>query len=315
MKEEKTISAQSTDQNDFRQSQASSLDTAKRALAILEQQVAGHTSLTIPPDLQIKLEDKRREVANLERLAAKSPDNFKSEQLQIDDEDSGKPLPRVILQLGCIFLLVIGTAFTTILVMGTLGFIFWDDILAKEIESINATQTALANSSSSNPKTLTPTMGLSTRVPRGTLTPTYGSDVFFDDFEDGIDPAWQTTCKWIVSNGVPIIAELDRDNCKNMLLIGDSTWTRFAVEFDWVDEMDRYDRINEFGVSFGYGNPYYHYIYISHGHYCFVTKNFTDHTENIPGSQSDCVDVSPSHFRIEINASGVRLFVNDRKIN
>jgi hypothetical protein len=47
---------------------STSLVTARRALGILEQQAAGHTSLTIPAHLQIELEDKRREVADLEKL-------------------------------------------------------------------------------------------------------------------------------------------------------------------------------------------------------------------------------------------------------
>ena len=43
------------------------LQTARRSLAILERQAAGYTSLTIPAPLQIELEDKRRQVAALER--------------------------------------------------------------------------------------------------------------------------------------------------------------------------------------------------------------------------------------------------------
>ena len=43
------------------------LDTAKRALAILENQAAGYTSLTHPAHLKIELEDKRKEVAQLEQ--------------------------------------------------------------------------------------------------------------------------------------------------------------------------------------------------------------------------------------------------------
>lgn len=42
------------------------LETARRALQHLEAQAAGHGSLAIPPHLQIQLEDKRREVAELE---------------------------------------------------------------------------------------------------------------------------------------------------------------------------------------------------------------------------------------------------------
>ena len=50
------------------------LENARRALAILERQAAGFTSLSLPVPLQIELEDKRREVADLEaRLSAAAP--------------------------------------------------------------------------------------------------------------------------------------------------------------------------------------------------------------------------------------------------
>lgn len=42
------------------------LTMARRALAILEEQAAGYTALTIPTHLRIELEEKRREVAELE---------------------------------------------------------------------------------------------------------------------------------------------------------------------------------------------------------------------------------------------------------
>lgn len=49
------------------------LTTAKAILAVLQQQAAGYTSLTIPAHLQVQLEDKRKEVASLEaRLAQQS---------------------------------------------------------------------------------------------------------------------------------------------------------------------------------------------------------------------------------------------------
>ncbi len=48
-------------------SDARALEMARRALSILEQQAAGYTSLTMPVHLRIQLEDKRAEVAALER--------------------------------------------------------------------------------------------------------------------------------------------------------------------------------------------------------------------------------------------------------
>lgn len=45
---------------------SNALTMARRALAILEEQAAGYTALTIPTHLKIELEEKRREVAELE---------------------------------------------------------------------------------------------------------------------------------------------------------------------------------------------------------------------------------------------------------
>ena len=43
------------------------LEQSRRALAVLEEQAAGYTSLTMPAHLQLELEDKRQEVAGLEQ--------------------------------------------------------------------------------------------------------------------------------------------------------------------------------------------------------------------------------------------------------
>ena len=67
------------------QSQQQALKNAKRALVILERQVAGYTSLTIPAPLQIQLEDKREEIVHLEnnlKLTLQLSDNSNSELLQ-----------------------------------------------------------------------------------------------------------------------------------------------------------------------------------------------------------------------------------------
>lgn len=58
-------------QGDFPSTSESPLATAQRALALLEKQAAGYTSLTIPPHLQIELEDKRKEVAQLTAATAR----------------------------------------------------------------------------------------------------------------------------------------------------------------------------------------------------------------------------------------------------
>jgi hypothetical protein len=44
------------------------LEMAKRTLAILEEQASGFTKLTLPAHLQIELEEKRREVEQLEKM-------------------------------------------------------------------------------------------------------------------------------------------------------------------------------------------------------------------------------------------------------
>jgi hypothetical protein len=49
------------------------LTRARRTLAILEEQAAGYTALTIPAHLKIELEEKRREVADLARLTQSTP--------------------------------------------------------------------------------------------------------------------------------------------------------------------------------------------------------------------------------------------------
>jgi len=66
------------------ESQQRTLENARRTLAILEQQAAGYTTLTIPAHLKIELEDKRREIAELEnalRSATLSSDYLKPELL------------------------------------------------------------------------------------------------------------------------------------------------------------------------------------------------------------------------------------------
>ena len=69
--------------------QQSTLGAAKRSLVILEHEAAGFTSLTIPPALQIQLEDKRKEVGKLEdelRLAVQSSNSTRPELLPIDTD-------------------------------------------------------------------------------------------------------------------------------------------------------------------------------------------------------------------------------------
>ena len=69
----------------FIQSQKQAIEITKHALAILEQQAAGYTSLTMPVHLQIELDDKRKELARLEdalSLVLQSSDHSTPEQLR-----------------------------------------------------------------------------------------------------------------------------------------------------------------------------------------------------------------------------------------
>lgn len=80
--------------SDLIQSLTRALENARRTLAILEAQAAGYTSLTIPPHLQVELEDKRKEVAQLEadlKSARQSPDSGQSEQLRAGDKTVAAP--------------------------------------------------------------------------------------------------------------------------------------------------------------------------------------------------------------------------------
>ena len=52
------------------------LTIARQALVILEKQGAGYTSLTIPVHLKMDLEEKREEVANLEKKLSESGKRF-----------------------------------------------------------------------------------------------------------------------------------------------------------------------------------------------------------------------------------------------
>ena len=60
--------------NDDREALERTLNRARQALALLEERAAGYTTLTIPVDLFIELDEKRKEVARLEARLAGSAD-------------------------------------------------------------------------------------------------------------------------------------------------------------------------------------------------------------------------------------------------
>ncbi len=71
----------------------SPLANAERVLRILETKAAAYTSVTIPPTLQIELEDKRKEVEDLKKMAYSVPGKFASETLPSGMEKTGKLSP------------------------------------------------------------------------------------------------------------------------------------------------------------------------------------------------------------------------------
>jgi len=58
--------------NEEREQRKRILDRSRRALSHMEEQAAGYTTLTIPTDLKLNLEDKRKEVAELEQKLEES---------------------------------------------------------------------------------------------------------------------------------------------------------------------------------------------------------------------------------------------------
>ena len=54
------------------------LEMARRSLAILEEQVAGHTALSLPVELRINIENKYEEIARLEDALHSSPNYYRS---------------------------------------------------------------------------------------------------------------------------------------------------------------------------------------------------------------------------------------------
>ncbi|MBN1922971.1 MAG: hypothetical protein JW892_17115 [Anaerolineae bacterium] len=74
---------------------ASALENARRALAILERQTAGFTSLSTPVSLQIELEDKREEVADLERRLNNAGFTENSSTPKAETHDAGSAYQNV----------------------------------------------------------------------------------------------------------------------------------------------------------------------------------------------------------------------------
>ena len=62
--------------------------------------------------------------------------------------------------------------------------------------------------------------------------PTPGEVLFFDDFEDGIDPAWQKTAGWEVDNGVLVHESRGGAIGARLYLQMGTGWTNYIVEVD-----------------------------------------------------------------------------------
>jgi hypothetical protein len=80
-------------------------------------------------------------------------------------------------------------------------------------------------------------------VPLPTLANTDFSTFFFDDFEDGIDPAWNAPASWRTTNGQAMA-----NVCGSTLLIGNAGWSNFSAEVD-VDSPGA-----QVAVTLGYGS-------------------------------------------------------------
>lgn len=73
--------------------ESGALKMARRKLAILEQQAAGYTALSIPAHLQIELEEARAEVARLEGRAEVARQEVPLLAVRIQEPDTAVPLP------------------------------------------------------------------------------------------------------------------------------------------------------------------------------------------------------------------------------
>jgi len=68
-------------------------------------------------------------------------------------------------------------------------------------------------------------------------TPPPGTVLFFDDFEDGADPAWKPESvaqgQWVVKDGAYTIENAPED-APLRTFVGDSTWRGYSIEVDIV---------------------------------------------------------------------------------
>jgi len=60
--------------------------------------------------------------------------------------------------------------------------------------------------------------------------PTPSADLFYDDFEDGLDPAWSTTPGWRVSTGILWRAYTASHDSGNTYVTSGMDWTDYTVE-------------------------------------------------------------------------------------
>jgi len=117
-------------------------------------------------------------------------------------------------------------------------------VLSTATFELLATETQLVATTAAPTETIPPT---ETPPPSDTPFPSSvptESPTFFDDFADGLDPAWSVVFgKPVVSNETLVASEL------TVLTVGDPTWTDYQVEFDVV--MNRFtcdDRASFLGV-------------------------------------------------------------------
>lgn len=103
--------------------------------------------------------------------------------------------------------------------------------------------TLLPEATATDEPTLTPTdtpvPDTPTSTPTNTLTPTPVNTppppgtIFFDDFEDGLEPFWNR----IYGDLLIIEGQLSASE-PTLLTIGDSSWTNYKIEYDFVGEFN-----------------------------------------------------------------------------
>ena len=138
---------------------------AKTRLAYMEEQAAGYTSLTLPGELRIAIEDKRQEIAALEARRAASPNPPSSKPNNPKQPIRSSPLQLIII-VGAIifvFLAVVLLAFNTVFAPTPVGIQSTTVPLTTQLTVVRVTQ---------SPNPAQTSTAITTSVPATTVAPT-----------------------------------------------------------------------------------------------------------------------------------------------